>query len=111
MTPTTTRPSTSSYLHGDDHGDGCGRWGGPSASGGAGLGHPDVGPMEVLERPRRRRTALALVAARGFGRAVGLLGRRREPEEAHLPDLHAGPELDRQGRDVAQLQRDVAREP
>ena len=39
-----------------------------------------------------------------------MLRRRAESEEAQLPDLHARPELDRQGGHVGQLQRDVAGE-
>src|SRR6185312_3420976 len=66
--------------------------------------------IEVLERPRCRRSALVLVAGLVLRRAVGLLRRRGQPEEAELADLHAGPQLDRQGRDVAEVQRDVARE-
>ena len=41
---------------------------------------------------------------------VRVLGRRAEPEEAELADLHAGPEHDRQRRDVGQLEGDVAGE-
>src|SRR5262245_18324186 len=53
---------------------------------------------------------LVLVAASVDGGAVGVLGRRTQPEDAELADLHPGPEHDRQVRDVAQLQRDVAGE-
>ena len=70
----------------------------------------DRGPVEVLERARRRRAALALVARAVLLRAVRVLRGRREPEEAELPDLHARVELDRQRRDVRQLERDVAGE-
>jgi NAD+ synthase len=66
--------------------------------------------VKILERPRCRRPPLALVARRVLGRSVGLLGRRRQPDETELADLHAGPELDRQCRDVRQLERDVSTE-
>ena len=71
----------------------------------------DSGAVEVLERPRRRRPALALVAGAVLRRAVGVLGGRGQPEEAELADLHPRVELDRQRRDVGQLQGDVAGEP
>src|SRR5512145_1423473 len=66
--------------------------------------------VEVLERPRRRRAALSLVAGAVLLRAVGVLRGRGEPEEAELTDLHPRPQLDRQGRHVGQLKGDVARE-
>ena len=55
----------------------------------------DVGLVEVLNDrlavgPRWPRSRPILLAA------VRVLGRRRQPEEAQLPDLHAGPQLDRQ---------------
>ena len=69
-------------------------------AGGARVGHRDVGAVEVLERPGRRRAALALVAVAVLARAVGVVDRRAGADEAQLPDLHARPELDRQRRDV-----------
>src|SRR4029453_4750450 len=75
-----------------------------------GLGDADIRAVEVLERARRGGPALPLVAGAVLRRAVRALARRRQAEEAHLPDLHAGPELDRQGRDVRQLEGDVAGE-
>ncbi len=69
-----------------------------------------VRAVEVQRRARGRRAALPLVARLVLGRTVGLVGRARQLEEAELPDLHARPELDRQGRDVRELERDVAGE-
>ena len=66
--------------------------------------------MEVLEGARGRGAALALVARAVLRRAVGVLRGRGEPQEAELPDLHAGVELDRQRRDVGELEGDVAAE-
>src|SRR5690349_24859936 len=66
--------------------------------------------VEPLERPARGGAALALVARAVLLGPVGVLARRGEPEEAELPDLHPGVELDRQRRDVGQLERDVAGE-
>src|SRR4051812_29012275 len=77
---------------------------------GSGVDARDRGAMEVLGRPRRGRPPLALVARAVLLAPVRVLGRRREPEEAELADLHAGPQLDRQGRDVRQLERHVAGE-
>ena len=68
------------------------------------------GAVEVLERPRGRRAALSLVARALRPRAVRRLGRTGEPEEAELADLHARPQLDRQGGHVGQLERHVAGE-
>src|SRR3954454_23428186 len=66
--------------------------------------------VEALERAGRRRAALALVARPVLRGAIGVLRGRGEPEEAELPDLHARVELDRQRRDVRQLQRHVTAE-
>src|SRR3954451_24763638 len=71
---------------------------------------PGLRAGEVAEGPRRRRAALVLVAGAVDRGAVGVLGRRGEPEQAQLADLHAGPERDRQVRHVRQLQRDVSGE-
>src|SRR5690606_14356469 len=70
----------------------------------------ELGAVEVLEGARRRRAALPLVAGAVLLRAVGVLRRGGEPEEAQLADLHARVELDRQRRDVGQLEGDVAAE-
>src|SRR4249919_3050777 len=70
----------------------------------------DDGAVEVLERLRWRRTALALVTGALGARTVGRLSRAGQPEEAQLADLHAGPQLDRQGGDVGQLEGHVAGE-
>ena len=67
----------------------------------------DVGLVEVHVGTAGGRAALALIMGAGAPGAVRVLGRRAELEEAHLPDLHAGPELDRKRRHVAQLQRDM----
>src|SRR5690606_25374136 len=61
----------------------------------AGVGRRDVGAGEAQVRAARGRAALALVAV-AVG-AVSLLGGRGETEEAELADLHARPQLDRQG--------------
>jgi len=74
-------------------------------------GPSDRGAMEILEGARRGGAALALIAGAVLRRAVGVLAGRGEPEEAELPDLHAGVELDRQRGDVGQLEGDVTREP
>src|SRR5215207_8396649 len=71
----------------------------------------DVGSVEVLEAAAGRRPTLALVVRAVGRRTVRVLGRRREPEEGELTDLHARPQHDRQGGDVRELQRDVAGEP
>ena len=68
------------------------------------------GAVEVGVRARGRRAALALVARAVLRRAVRVVGRRGQPEEADLADLHAGVELDRQRRDVRELERHVAGE-
>lgn len=75
------------------------------------VGHRHVGVHEVEVRAGGRGAALALVAGGVLAGSVGLLGRRRQAEEAELADLHSGPELDGQRRDVRQLERDVAGEP
>ena len=67
--------------------------------------------VEVQVRPRRGGTALSVVAGAVNRRSIGVLGGRTGPEKAELPDLHPRPQLDRQRRDVGQLQRDVPREP
>src|SRR5581483_11697125 len=64
----------------------------------------------VLPGAARGRAALALVPRPVDRRPVRVLRGRGEPEDAQLPDLHAGPERDRQVRDVGQFQRDVAGE-
>lgn len=66
--------------------------------------------MKVQVAPRRRRTALALVAVAVLARAVGVLRRGRELEEAELTDLRPRPQLDRQGRHIGKLQGDVTGE-
>ena len=81
-----------------------------SSTRGARIGDADIGAVEVLERARGGRSALPLVAVGVRAGAVRVLGRRREPEEAQLPDLHARPQLDRQRGDVAELEGDVPRE-
>ena len=43
----------------------------------------------------------------GALRAVRVLGRRAQLEEAHLANLHAGPQLDRQRRYIGQLKRNM----
>lgn len=48
-----------------------------------------------------------LVSVEVRARTVGVLDRRARADEAQLPDLHTRPELDRQGRDVGELERDV----
>src|SRR6266704_3422494 len=57
----------------------------------------DFRAVEVEVRPGRCRAALVLVPGSVDGRAVRMLARRTGSEQAELPDLHAGPELDRQG--------------
>src|SRR3954447_17966658 len=56
--------------------------------------------VEVQVRARRRGPTLPLVTRPVLLRAVGVLGRRGEPEEAQLADLHPRPELDRQRRHI-----------
>lgn len=73
--------------------------------------HRHVGVHEVEVRAGGGGAALALVAGGVLAGSVGLLGGRRQAEEAQLADLHAGPELDGQRRDVAELQGDVPGEP
>ncbi len=80
------------------------------APGGPGRRLGDRGAVEVLEGAGRRRAPLTLVARAVLLRAVGVLRRRGQPEEAELPDLHARVELDRQRRDVGELERHVAGE-
>src|SRR5690554_2535952 len=70
----------------------------------------DLRAVEALPRARRCRPALALVAGSVLRAAVRVLRRAREAEEAQLADLHPGPQHDREGRDVAQLERDVTAE-
>src|SRR6266853_6339431 len=70
----------------------------------------DFRAVEVELRPGRGRAALVLVPGSVDGRAVRMLARRTGSEQAELPDLHAGPELDRQCGDVRQLESDVAGE-
>src|SRR6266404_2693228 len=65
------------------------------------------GAVEIEVGAGRRGTTLVLVAGAVDCRAVGVLGGRARAEKAELPDLHAGPQLDGQRRDVGQLQRDV----
>ena len=65
---------------------------------------------EVLVRPRRCRTALALILRADLRTAVRMFGRTGQPQQAQLADLHSRPQRDRQVRDVGQLQRDVAAE-
>lgn len=66
--------------------------------------------MEVLPGATRGRAALTLVVRPVCRAAVRVFGRRAEPEEAELADLHARIQDDRQGRDVGELKRDVAAE-
>src|SRR3954447_18006638 len=70
-----------------------------------------VGAAEPLEGLAGRRASLALIARAVDRRAVRVLRRGAEPEEAQLADLHPRPELDRQRGDVAQLESDVPAEP
>src|SRR6476620_6259236 len=74
---------------------------------GDGVRRSDGRAVEPLERPARGRAALALVARAVLLRAVRVLARRGEPEEAELADLHARVELDRQRRDVGELEGHV----
>src|SRR3954453_8457836 len=67
--------------------------------------------VETEVGPRRRRAALVLVARAVDRRPVRVLGRQRQGEYADLPDLHAGVQLDRQVRQVGQLESHVAGEP
>ena len=60
----------------------------------------DLRAVEVHVGARRRRAALSLIVGAGRRRAVRMLGRRTQLEEAHLTDLHAGPQFHRQRRDV-----------
>src|SRR6478736_476180 len=71
----------------------------------------DPGALEVRVGARGCGASLALVARAVLRRAVGMLGRRGEPEEAELADLHARVELDRQRGHVGQLEGDVPAEP
>src|ERR1700760_2353967 len=74
-------------------------------------GRSDLGTIEVKVRPRWRRAALVLVPGPVDGRAIRVLGRGASAEQAELTNLHARPELDRQGRDVGPLQGHVPGEP
>src|SRR5690606_23281676 len=84
------------------------RWASPKPYGSVTSGPGGIGVVEVLVRPGRRGTALALIAGTLRSGPVGPFGRRAETEEAQLPDLHPGIELDRQGGDVGELQGDVS---
>src|SRR5437588_2458663 len=53
---------------------------------------------------------LALVLAADLGAPVGPLDRTVEPQERELPDRHAVVDVDRQVRDVGELEREVAGE-
>src|SRR6476661_4733110 len=64
----------------------------------------DAGAVEVRVGAGRSRAALPLVPRAVPLRAVRVLRRRGEAEEAELTDLHARAELDRQGGDVSQLE-------
>src|SRR5690606_8894939 len=70
----------------------------------------DVGAMEVVVRAAGGRSALALIVRAVLLGAVRVVSRGGEPEERELTDLHAGPEHDRQGGDVGELESDVAAE-
>ncbi len=67
-------------------------------------------PAEAQVRARRGRAALPLVARAVPLGAVRVLSGRAERQHAHLPDLHARVEPDRQVGHVAQLQRHVTGE-
>src|SRR5260221_10955868 len=70
--------------------------------------HVRAGEVEV--RTRRGRTALILVPGTMDRRAVWMLATGAGLEQAELADLHAGPELDRQGSHDRQLKGHVAGE-
>src|SRR6185436_17555503 len=71
----------------------------------------DVGAIEVLERAARRRAALILVTRSVLCAAVGVIGGAGQTDEAELTDLHPGPQLDRQGRDIREFEGHVTAEP
>ena len=71
----------------------------------------NVAAVEVLERTTRRWTALPLITRTVFCAAVWILGGAGQPEEAELTNLHARPELNRQGGCVRQLERHMTAEP
>src|SRR5699024_821663 len=56
------------------------------------------------------RTALTLVPVARSLRTAGVDRRGAETEEAQSSELHAGPQCDRKGRDIGQLQSDVSAE-
>src|SRR5215204_50139 len=66
--------------------------------------------VKIEVRLARRRAPLALIARAVLLRAVRVLSRRAQSEEAQLTNLHPRPELDRQGRHIGQLQSHMARE-
>src|SRR6266536_3241446 len=76
-------------------------------SGRAGLGLAE----ELLEEPAGGGTALALVLAPPVLRPVRAVGRRGQPEERDLADLHAGVDRDRKVGDVGELEGEVAVPP
>src|SRR5438270_5700614 len=55
-----------------------------------------------------RGPVLALVLAADLGAPIGPLDRAVEPQERELPDRHAVVDVDRQVRDVGELEREVA---
>src|SRR5665648_186624 len=71
----------------------------------------NLAEVKVLKRATCCRSPLTLVSRAVLRAAVGVLGRAGQSEEAELTDLHTGPELDRQGGDVRQFERDVTAEP
>src|SRR5690606_32187089 len=81
-----------------------------SSSDGSCVGRAHVGAVEVLEGAGCRGAPLSLVTVAVGAGAVRVLGRRGEAEEAELPDLHARPQLDGQGRDIRELERDMPTE-
>src|SRR2546423_8965254 len=65
----------------------------------------------VLPGPARRRATLSLVPRAVDRRTVRVLGRRGQPEDAELTDLHARPQGDRQIGHIGQFQRHMPGEP
>src|SRR5690606_36474777 len=97
---------------------GRGRQGPPVRSGrkengptrGAGPHPLHVRAVEVLVALRRRGAALSAVPRAVLRRAVGVLRRRGQLEEAQLTNLHARPQVDGKRRGVRQLKRHIALE-